>query len=273
MSSSRGYGMALGTVAVTLLVSVAACGERGGPAGAPDATSTEVSALWTQAFNAGDPAGLAALYADDARSMPPGGGTLSGRGAIEEYWRDDIGPGGAATTLTPTDTVTRGDVVHVQGAYQVVADGTELVRGHYQQLWTRSGAGWQIERDMWRMDPALHRETELADRLTARWTEAYNAADSEALAALYDENAELATQREGSVVGRSDIEGFWLSDTGASKPQTTLTLSDVYVAGDLAHLEGAYEVRDRNTVTEGKYVQLWMREGNEWRIHREMWWQ
>jgi hypothetical protein len=26
-------------------------------------------------------------------------------------------------------------------------------------------------------------------------------------------------------------------------------------------------------VTKGHYVQLWMQEGKNWRIHREMWWQ
>ena len=42
------------------------------------------------------------------------------------------------------------------------------------------------------------------------------------------------------------------------------------MAGDLAHLEGEYEVADKGTVTKGRYVQLWMQEGNAWRIHREM---
>jgi hypothetical protein len=52
-----------------------------------------------------------------------------------------------------------------------------------------------------------------------------------------------------------------------------LTLTDVYMAGDLAHLEGEYEVADAGNITKGHYVQLWMQDGNAWRIHREMWWQ
>jgi hypothetical protein len=40
----------------------------------------------------------------------------------------------------------------------------------------------------------------------------------------------------------------------------------------LAHLEGEYKVTDNGKVTEGRYTQLWMREGNGWRIHRELWW-
>jgi hypothetical protein len=36
-----------------------------------------------KAFNAGDPTALAALYADDARSMPPGEMAVVSRSAIE----------------------------------------------------------------------------------------------------------------------------------------------------------------------------------------------
>jgi hypothetical protein len=50
-------------------------------------------------------------------------------------------------------------------------------------------------------------------------------------------------------------------------------LTDVFMAGDLAYLEGAYEVSDKGNVTQGHYVQLWMQDGHVWRIHREMWWQ
>ena len=75
------------------------------------------------------------------------------------------------------------------------------------------------------------------------------------------------------MVGTEAIGSFWAEDFGGGKPTTTLTLTDVYMAGDLAHLEGEYEVADKGTVTQGHYVQLWMQEGNAWRIHREMWWQ
>ena len=43
--------------------------------------------------------------------------------------------------------------------------------------------------------------------------------------------------------------------------------------GDLIHLEGEYDVSEKGKVTTGHYVQLWMQEANEWRIHHEMWWQ
>jgi ketosteroid isomerase-like protein len=124
---------------------------------------------------------------------------------------------------------------------------------------------------MWRIDPALIRGTQVAERLTSEWTRAYNAGDAKALAALYADEAVASTMQEGNFSGRAAIEQFWAADFGDGKPSSALTLTDAFMSGDLAHLEGEYKVSDRSAVTEGHYVQLWMREGNEWRVHREIW--
>jgi ketosteroid isomerase-like protein len=231
-----------------------------------------VSAAWSKAFDSGNPAALAALYADDARSLPPDSGALVGRGQIESYWRGDIGEGGITTKLTTTDAVVQGNLLHLEGTYEVNgASAGELARGQYQQLWARADNGWLLQREMWRMDPALFRSIEVAERLTAAWTAAYNAGDAKALAALYSAEAILSTGPSGSFTGAIAIESFWTRDFGNAKPSSALTLTDAYMSGELAHLEGEYKVSDTGTTTEGRYVQLWMREGNGWRIHREMW--
>lgn len=260
----------VGIIAVSFTIATAACG-RSSPQGMEAAA--EPTAAWTNAFNAGDPTALAALYAEDARSLPPGGAPVAGRSAIESYWRADLGEGGVTTTLTPVDAVAQGDFVHVEGTYQVKGtQGVALASGQYQQLWTRAGGQWQVQREMWRIDPALHREVQVAEGLTSSWTSAYNGGDVKALGALYAEEAALSTVQEGTTTGKAAIESFWVRDFGGAKPSSTLTLTDVYLVGDLAHLEGDYKVSDSGRVTEGRYIQLWMREGDGWRIHREMWW-
>lgn len=272
MSRSKTLRPRLGTwVAASLTMGALACGSAPPREGMDPAA--EVTATWSQALNAGDAAALSALYADAARVLPPGGPVLAGRSDIESYWRDDIGAGDSTTTLTPTAAVTQGDLLHVEGAYTAEGkDGTPLARGQYQQLWARDGGAWRVRQEMWRIDPALQRESELAERLSASWTTAYNAGDGKALAALYDNDAVLSSVQDGTVTGRTAIEVFWMGDLGA-KPSSTLTLTDVYVAGDLAHLEGDYAVEETGrTTTKGRYTQLWMREGNAWRIHRELWW-
>jgi ketosteroid isomerase-like protein len=90
---------------------------------------------------------------------------------------------------------------------------------------------------------------------------------------LYNEDAVLSTRPTGSLVGRDAIAAFWRDDFGDAKPSTKLTVTDAYMAGDLIHLEGEYDVSEKGKITTGHYVQLWMQEGNQWRIHREMWWQ
>jgi uncharacterized protein (TIGR02246 family) len=113
----------------------------------------------------------------------------------------------------------------------------------------------------------------MANQFESQWTTAYNAGDAKALAALYDKDAVLSTKPMGSFEGRDAIQSFWKEDFGTGKPTTKLTLTDVYVAGEMAHLEGQYEVADRGKITNGHYVQLWMQDGEDWRIHREVWWQ
>jgi ketosteroid isomerase-like protein len=264
------WGAVIGSAAVVISVGAAACG-RSVPAD-NKAVAEEVSAAWTRAFDAGDPAGLATLYAEDAHSFPPGSPAISGRGAIEAYWRDDIGSGGVTTKLTPDHSVAQGDLLHVAGTYDVVGtDGVSLAKGQYDQLWTRLDNAWKVEHEIWRSDPSMQRNPGTAPALSAGWVKAYNAGDAGTLMALYADDAELAVDTTGSIVGRDAIGSFWKDDFGTSKPSTALNLTDVYVAGDLAHLGGEYEVTEQGKVTKGRFVQLWMRDGNAWRIHREMW--
>jgi ketosteroid isomerase-like protein len=113
-------------VVVSFAIAAVACG-RSSPLQQDTNVASEPTAAWVAAFNAGDPAALAALYAEDARSLPPGGPPVAGRSQIESYWRDDLGEGGVTTLLTPVDAVTQADLVHVEGTYQVKGkDGAEL---------------------------------------------------------------------------------------------------------------------------------------------------
>jgi ketosteroid isomerase-like protein len=266
----RGRGSVL--IALAMAMTAAAACSQSRSEGQPSELASDVTARWSKAFDAGDLAALAGLYADTARVLPPGAAPLVGRPEIEAYWRADIGEGGVTTKLTTTDALVAGDVLHVDGTYLVTGtEGTELAKGQYEQLWRRDGDDWQVLREMWRMDPALIRGTQVAGRLTSSWTQAYNAGDAKALAALYADEAAITTMQEGTFTGQTAIEQFWAADFGDTKPSSSLTLTDAYLSGELAHLEGEYTVAEKGAVTEGRYLQLWMRDGNAWRVHREMW--
>jgi ketosteroid isomerase-like protein len=259
--------MVVPVLALTIACAPGAPGDGMGPA-------AEVTGIWTTAVNAGDAAALSALYTDTARVLPPGGPALSGRAEIESYWKTDLGAGAPATSLTPVAATTQGDLLHVEGNYEAKgANGATLARGQYEQLWVRTGGAWRVQHELWRLDSGGGVNTELAERLTASWTQAYNAGDGKGLGALYAPDSILSSVQDGTFIGRPAIEAFWIGDLGG-KPTSTLMLTDAYVAGDLAHFEGEYKVEEKGRpVTEGRYTQLWMREsGGEWRIHRELWW-
>ena len=270
--SEIGHRFILGALTMILGGSFAACG--GAPVAVNEAATNQVTTAWVDALNAGDAAAVAALYAEDARSIPPTGGVVTGRSDIESFWREDIGAGDGVTKLTPESSVTQGDLLHVDGIYEVASkDAVVLGRGQYQQLWRRVDGQWKVQHEIWRLDPLAQRDASMAERLQSLWMTAYNAGDAASLTALYDQNAMLSTQPSGSVVGKDAIGAFWKGDFGSAEPKTTLVLSDVYLAGDLAHLEGEYQVSEKGRTTKGHYVQLWMQSDNAWRIHREMWWQ
>jgi steroid delta-isomerase len=237
------------------------------------AAANEVTAAFAAAYDAGDAAALGALYADDAHSIPPGTDEIQGRRAIEAYWRTDIGSGATRTTLTATGSIAHGDLLNVDGTYEVTAKEGDvtLARGQYTQLWKRIDGAWRVAHEIWRLDPSMQRNLDTAKRLSSLWTTAYNTGDVKGLTALYDSDAILAPRPGGNVVGRDAIASFWTADFGKGRPNTKLTLTDAYMAGELAHLEGEYEVDDKGELTVGHYVQLWMHDGSAWRIHREMW--
>ena len=237
------------------------------------AAADEVTAMWTNAFNSGTAATLAALYAEDAHSTAPGGGPSTGRNEIEAYWREDM-KSGETTALKTTESIAQGNLLHVSGTYEVAAkDGAKVAYGQFEQLWTKVDDNWKVQSEIWSLDPMAQRDPDVANRLESAWTAAYNAGDAPALATLYDKDAVLSTRPSGSVEGKDAIEFFWKNDFGGGKPTTKLEMTDAYMAGDLAHLEGEYEVTDNGKITKGHYVQLWMQDGDDWRIHREMWWQ
>ena len=217
MKSVNGGGIMRAAVALIASIVVAAC------AGAPaenKAAADEVTAAWATAFDGGDATALAALYAEDAHSMPPGAAQVQGRRAIESYWRADIGAGGIATRLMPAGSVAQGDLLNVDGTYEVIAkaEGVALAKGQYQQLWRRIDGEWRVQHEIWRLDPAMQRSADAAARLASLWTTAYNAGDATGLSALYDADAVLVTRPGRNVIGRKAIASFWAEDLETPSP-------------------------------------------------------
>jgi uncharacterized protein (TIGR02246 family) len=102
-----------------------------------------------------DYAGMAALYTDNAKVLPPDAPIVTGKKAIEEFWR------AAATALGLTDVTLKTIDLEVTGdtAYELGEADLQLGSGQakvkYLVVWHRGGDGqWRLHRDIWNNMPA-----------------------------------------------------------------------------------------------------------------------
>jgi uncharacterized protein (TIGR02246 family) len=106
------------------------------------------------AFTRGDVAGVAALYAEDARLLPPQSSVLWGRQAIQEFWQGARDMGVRALALRTEEVEARGDLAYELGSATLdirAADGA-LIQDtvKYVVIWKRRSSGpWQLAVDIW----------------------------------------------------------------------------------------------------------------------------
>jgi uncharacterized protein (TIGR02246 family) len=138
--------IALGLVALALASPLPAFAQTGGDL---RAQISKMDEAWQKAYNAGDAAGVTALYAKDATVMAPGVEPASGTSAIKALFVEDL-KGGAKNTLTTGDVVGSGDYAVAAGKWVATsADGKHLDHGTYMTLYKKEGGGWKIYRDTW----------------------------------------------------------------------------------------------------------------------------
>lgn len=112
----------------------------------------EMTPKWQAAYNAGDAAGLAALYATDGVLHPPNSAPVDGREAIEAFWAAVLESGGS-TELTAKDMHAMGESAAEVGMWVgTAADGSHADHGHYTLIYTKVDGKWMIASDMWNSD-------------------------------------------------------------------------------------------------------------------------
>ena len=101
-----------------------------------------------------DYGGMAALYTENAEVLPPDAAMVTGRPAIEEFWRT------AASSLGLTDATLKTVDLEVSGdtAYEVgeanLKRGTGQATVKYLVVWKRGSDGhWRLHRDIWNNMP------------------------------------------------------------------------------------------------------------------------
>lgn len=103
---------------------------------------------WLDAFNSGDAAGVAAIYAQNARVMPPNADLLEGRGTIQGFFKEFIQTGAKLSfeLLTVHESQS---VCAAVGRYTMDIPGAPQDHGKYIEVWTLQGNGsWEIADDI-----------------------------------------------------------------------------------------------------------------------------
>ena len=102
-------------------------------------------------FNAGDAAGMAAFYAEDARLLAEHADLIQGRDAIELFWREAISRARSASavrTIRLDEVISSCDLGYALGTVVVrIPSGRELTT-KYATIWQRDAdGGWRLAVD------------------------------------------------------------------------------------------------------------------------------
>jgi ketosteroid isomerase-like protein len=115
------------------------------------------NARFMAAYNGGDVATFAKVYATDGTVMPSNTAAIHGRPAIQKYWQGGWDAGIRNVKLTTDELFVNGDMATEVGRYQYevkpggAAGGAD--HGKYIVLWKKSPTeGWQWYRDIFNSD-------------------------------------------------------------------------------------------------------------------------
>lgn len=109
---------------------------------------------WDAAFNKGDAAAVAAMYAEDAYVLPAGAEMAKGRAAIQNFWTGAMQQLGDAK-LTTVDVLRLGPTAAREiGTFSFRTKGADPqeVTGKYAVVWRKIGGKWLLATDIWNMN-------------------------------------------------------------------------------------------------------------------------
>ena len=104
----------------------------------------------------------------------------------------------------------------------------------------------------------------------------FNRGDAAAVAALYTEEAKYLPPNSQMIVGRENIQADLQANLGAGGGNLQLTMIELSVNGDMAHVVGKFTFTMQPEEGEainnnGKYVEIWKRENGTWMLDVDIW--
>jgi uncharacterized protein (TIGR02246 family) len=109
-----------------------------------------VNRRFTDAYNRGDAAGVAAFYTTDGQLLPTNSEIVQGHEPIAGFWQFVMGLGIKTVDLASSELDVQGETAVEIGQYTLGgADGTTIDQGKYLVVWKNDGGNWKLHRDIW----------------------------------------------------------------------------------------------------------------------------
>ena len=105
--------------------------------------------VFVATFDAGDAAGVAALYTEEGQLLPPNADFMIGREAIQAFWQGAMDAGIASAKIEILEVEGHGDTAIEVSKYALYAqDGAELDAGKFIVVWKHVEGEWKLHRDI-----------------------------------------------------------------------------------------------------------------------------
>ena len=109
-----------------------------------------------------------------------------------------------------------------------------------------------------------------------QFSSAYVRGAAAAMTALYTSDAVIFPERSHAITGREAIRRYWTPKEGQRITRHRLTPTSVVIDGKHAYDHGTYEIAGESDGKawgpfRGKYLVVWRREPNGWRMQLDMW--
>jgi uncharacterized protein (TIGR02246 family) len=108
------------------------------------------------AFGRADAAGIAALYTDNPKLLPPGSPMMSGREVVQSFWQGTMDMGIKEARLETLEVESQGNLASEIGRFTLTVQpqGSErsTMTGKYVVVWKNQDGTWKIHVDIWNTD-------------------------------------------------------------------------------------------------------------------------